>query len=227
MTDDGKFGSQQADSATSEFNAQAFMFARFMSRVQTVALVRVVAVENAGEAAPVGLVNVQPVINQMTGDRQAVPHGIIYGIPYMRMQGGANAIIIDPKVGDIGVCAFCSRDISIIKAASQADRNDITKTFNPGSFRNFDWADGLYFGGFLNGTPTQYVSFSATGIKLVSPIKISLSAPEIDLVAPVVAITSAAVAIVGASLTHNGVNIGSSHVHGGVVVGGGNTTGPH
>ena len=35
------------------------------------------------------------------------------------------------------------------------------------------------------------------------------------------------VAISGGSLTHNGVNIGSTHAHGGVQTGGGNTSGPH
>jgi hypothetical protein len=52
---------------------------------------------------------------------------------------------------------------------------------NPGSGRVFDMADGLYFGGFLNGTPTQYVAFSSAGIDMVSPTRIRLSAPEIDL----------------------------------------------
>lgn len=36
-----------------------------------------------------------------------------------------------------------------------------------------------------------------------------------------------AVAITGASLTHNGVNISATHVHGGVAVGGADTAEPH
>lgn len=35
------------------------------------------------------------------------------------------------------------------------------------------------------------------------------------------------VAITGASLTHNGTNVGSSHVHGGITPGGADTAGPH
>ena len=31
------------------------------------------------------------------------------------LQGGANGIVIDPQVGDIGYCGFCSRDISLVK----------------------------------------------------------------------------------------------------------------
>ncbi|RYY79987.1 MAG: phage baseplate protein [Moraxellaceae bacterium] len=109
----------------------------------------------------------------MTGDRRAVPHGVIHKIPYFRLQGGRNAIILDPQIGDIGMCGFCSRDSSAVIA---------NKDFgNPGSFRKFDWADGLYFGGFLNGTPSQYIRFSESGIDLVSPTKITLDAPEVEV----------------------------------------------
>lgn len=39
-------------------------------------------------------------------------------------------------------------------------------------------------------------------------------------------ISSAGVAITGGSVKHDGKNIGSSHIHGGVIPGGGNTSGP-
>src|ERR1700730_14670284 len=38
---------------------------------------------------------------------------------------------------------------------------------NPGSLRKFDLSDGVYVGGILNGTPTQYVESTATGINIV------------------------------------------------------------
>jgi hypothetical protein len=50
---------------------------------------------------------------------------------------------------------ICDRDSSAVKASK-----DIA---NPGSYRRFDLADGMYFGGFLNGTPDQYVRFFDTG----------------------------------------------------------------
>jgi hypothetical protein len=70
----------------------------------------------------------------MTGKREAVEHGVIYSIPYFRLQGGVNAIIIDPEPGDIGMCGFCSRDISVVK--------NTKKIANPGSYRKYAWADG-------------------------------------------------------------------------------------
>jgi hypothetical protein len=58
---------------------------------------------------------------------------------------------------------------------------------NPGSNRLYDWADAQYIGGELNGTPTQYLEFSAGGILLFSPEAITLQAPVITLDGPVTA----------------------------------------
>lgn len=111
-----------------------------MSRLQTVTLVKVVAVKGGG-LSPVGMVDVQPLVSQIDGSGGVIPHGVIFNVPYMRLQGGGNAVVIDPQVGDIGMCGFCSRDISSVKANKAASP--------PQSKRRFDYSDGLYFGGFL------------------------------------------------------------------------------
>jgi hypothetical protein len=155
------FGQQDAGSGANDFNAFVFAWKRLLGKIRTIDMVQVQSCSNAGGVSPVGVVSVQVLTNQMTGNRNAVPHGTIYNVPYMRLQGGANAIILDPQVGDLGVCGFCSRDISAVKSGKAAA--------NPGSYRMFDWADGVYFGGFLNGTPTQYIQFSATGVAIQAP----------------------------------------------------------
>ncbi|KAG1078294.1 hypothetical protein G6F40_016769 [Rhizopus arrhizus] len=71
------------------------------------------------------------------------------------------------------MAAFGSRDLSAVKASKQQS--------NPGSWRTHDIADGLYFGGLLNGTPVQYVQFTAGGINVVSPSKVTVQAPNIEL----------------------------------------------
>lgn len=167
------YGQQSPTTDTNEYNVIAFVVQQLLQKVQTATLVKIAAVRNAGGIVPVGTVDVIPLVNIMTGNRQPIAHSTIYNIPYFRMQGGANAVILDPQVGDIGICVFCSRDISAVKATKA--------TANPGSFRMFDWADGLYLGGMLNGAPTQYVAFAAGGITIHSPTKITLSAPEIDI----------------------------------------------
>lgn len=160
----------QADqtSAGSEFNAISFVFNQLLGRMATGTLVQVKAVSNNGGISPVGTVDVQPMINQIDGGGNATPHGTIFSLPYFRLQGGTNAVIIDPEVGDIGFAAFASSDISVVQQTKAVS--------NPGSRRTFDWADGLYFGGFLNGTPTQFIQFTeGGGLALKSTGKITLT----------------------------------------------------
>ncbi|WP_244126208.1 oxidoreductase [Burkholderia gladioli] len=169
----GYRGLQKPSSGTSDFNAQSFLVWQILRQISGARLVTVKAVTSAGDVAPVGFVDVQPLVNQLDGSDQAVPHGTIYHLPFFRLQGGANAVIIDPQVGDIGVAIIEDRDISSAKA---------NRGFaNPGSKRIFDMADGLYVGGFLNGAPQQYVRFSAVGIEVVSPTKVTLSAPLVEV----------------------------------------------
>lgn len=96
---------------TGEFE---FIISGIVNRIQTVTLVQVIAV-NATGIGPVGTVDVQPMVAQLDGSGKAYAHGVIHNIPYFRLQGGSNAVIIDPEVGDIGMCGFCSRDISSVK----------------------------------------------------------------------------------------------------------------
>lgn len=157
--DSGYAGQMGLTDTVGEFNTTNFLIRQFLGRVVTSTLVQVKAVNNNGGVVPVGLLNVQPLVNQLDGQGNATPHGIVTNLPYLRLQGGANAIILDPQVGDIGLAIFADRDISAVKATRVRA--------NPGSRRRFDWADGLYLGGFLNGAPTQYVRFNADGISII------------------------------------------------------------
>lgn len=151
----------------SQFNAMAFLVRQIIAGKAFSAVVTVQSV-SPGEVGPVGIVSVQPMVNQIDGFGNQVPHGTIYNLPYFRLQGGTNAVIIDPVVGDTGVAVICDRDISIVKATGTIS--------GPGSFRQNDWADGVYFGGFMNGTPTQYVQFTEGGINIVSAGTLDLTA---------------------------------------------------
>ena len=172
MTDTA-YGLQQPSTESSDYNALLFVIAQELLKMQTATLVKVVACTNSGGLSTAGTVDVQPLINQMTGDRKAVPHGVVYGLPYLRVQGGANAVIMDPTPGDIGICVFANRDISAVVAKKgQA---------NPGSLRIFDWSDGLYLGGVLNGTPTQYIQFEGGNVTIASTGTVTINASAIDL----------------------------------------------
>lgn len=171
MSEIGYLGTAEATDNGSDYNANTFLVWSILARVRTMGPCKVLSVTNDGGIAPVGFVSLQPLVNQLDGYENAMPHGPLYNVPYFRLQGGDNAIILDPQVDDIGWAGFADRDISSVKATkAQA---------NPGSHRMFSMADAVYFGGILNGTPSQYMAFSSSGIALVSLTQISLTAPQI------------------------------------------------
>lgn len=214
-------GQQDPGTLGNEYNVLVFVIAQLLAKIQTVTLVKVVSCTNAGGLAPVGRVVVQPMVFQVS-PMGIVPHGEISDVPYQRLQGGANAVILDPEPGDIGIAVFASRDIANVKADPQAAVANGGAT--PGSAGQFDWADGLYLGGVLNGTPTQYVRFAAGLIEIVGLTKIRLAAPEIELAGPVHQ-TGGANSTFSGDVTANGVSV-HNHVHPGVVRGGANTDPP-
>jgi hypothetical protein len=165
-------GTAAAEDATSDHNAMSYHIRSLIGRMATTTLVRIVAVEAAGDLQPVGFVDVNPLVAMLDGTGKATPHGTIHRVPYMRLQGGPNAVIIDPVVGDIGIAVFASGDISAVKNNKGPS--------NPGSLRRNSFADALYIGGVLNGVPTQYIRFSAEGvevkgaaIKLIGPVTVT------------------------------------------------------
>jgi hypothetical protein len=143
-----------ADGAT-DFGQLQFVIKQMIGRTATATLVQIKAVTNDGGVSPVGFVDVNPLVAQLDGNGQPTPHGIIHNVPYLRLQGGTNAVIIDPVVGDIGIAVFASRDISSVKKNKAPS--------NPGSRRKFSMADALYIGGVLNGVPANYIRFTSTG----------------------------------------------------------------
>lgn len=196
---DGYLGTQGPETANDEFGATGFIVRMMLNARNHVALVRVVAVSNDGGLALAGTVDVLPLVNQLDGEGNAIAHGVVNDLPYVRMQGGSNAVIMDPQIGDIGFCVFADRDSSSVQATRDAA--------NPGSARRSDMADGLYLGGMLNGIPTQYMMFTEDGIKLHSPSQITLEAPTIELSAQTVNIdATSATNITTPTFTVNGAS---------------------
>jgi len=159
MPDTLGFGQLSPLDVASDFNYLIFVITSVLRRVRTLGLVQVVTAPYGGSGVnPVGFLDAKLLVNMLDGVGNSQPHGTIYRLPYFRLQGGLNAVICDPVVGDKGVALICDRDISSVKQnRGQA---------NPGSNRRFNLADGLYLGGYLNGTPNQYVYFTPNGITL-------------------------------------------------------------
>ncbi len=173
MNRPGYVGGQTPFTDRDEYETLEFFVSQILNKAAICTLVLVRGVTAGGVGSP-GTVNVQPMVNQVDGLGNATPHGTIYGIPYFRLQGGGNAVIVEPVVGDIGVCVFATNDISSVKANAAPS--------NPGSARRNSWSDGLYLGGFLNGAPTQYVEFLAGGgISVVSTGAVNVTAPSVTV----------------------------------------------
>ena len=193
-------GLMPLQAALGEFDRIAFMVQQALSKMQTATLVRIEACTNAGGLSPVGYVDVTPMVNQLDGQGNPTPHVTIYNVPYFRLQGGANGIIIDPQKGDIGVAVFASRDISQVKTTK--------KQGNPGSHRQYSFADGMYLGGMLNGTPTQYIQFSTAGIRIHSPTRVKIDAPDVLIEAQTVEINaSTSTTVTTPTFTVNGNSV--------------------
>lgn len=182
------FGQMDPSNTSSQFNAIEFLIQQTLGRTRTMIIVQVKKVKNAegGEATDdveaVGFVDVQPMVNMLDGNGNSTPHGIVNNMPYTRIQGGKNAVIMTPKVGDIGWAAIADRDISAVKKSKEVS--------NPGSLREFNLADGVYLGGILNGVPENFVQFTSddkikvkakSDISVESDTKIVLKAPDIAL----------------------------------------------
>lgn len=213
------FGQQDTSTTTDDYNTLSFVFWLLMNNIQTATIVKVISCTNNGALSPVGTVTVQPCVNQMTGNRQAVAHGQIFNCLYSRVSGGRNAIIMDPEPGDLGLMVFCSRDISGVVANKGPA--------NPGSFRKFDWADGIFTMNVPLGiVPNQYIRFSDTdGIEVVSPVKFKVSAPVIDLEATTSATINSPLNDIKGGGTKIDGKVFLPHEHSGVTTGGGNTGG--
>jgi hypothetical protein len=242
MADTGSFFNPAA--GANPLTAWSFAFRAAMAQVRTTIPVQVVAVHGGG-LAPVGRVDVQPLVQQTDSAGNVLALPVLYGLPYLRWQGGASAVILDPAVNDIGLVCIADRDVSAVVAS--------LKQSAPGSNRRFNLSDGFYMGATLNAQPTQYLQFDpSSGITLNSPQKITAQIGTSGSAARVVmdstgivlsfgghsiTINSSGIAINGAVTgnntatftgegTFNGGHTVSAHKHGGVQSGGSLTAAP-
>lgn len=149
----------------SEYNELNFLIAQKIKQLETSTVVKVLKVKANNQYT--GYVDVQPLVQQSSNSGVPYDQPVMFNVPYMRVQGGTNAVIIDPAVGDIGIACFSSRDISTVKNSRKASL--------PASERVYDISDGMYIGGILNGTPTQFIKFTGDGINITTPSTVTIN----------------------------------------------------
>lgn len=201
---------------TNEYNRMAFVVRSIMAQQATTTLVIVRAVEG-------DTVDVQPMVAQVDGAGNAVDHGIIHGLPVWRLQGGNSAVVVVPTVGDIGLAVFASTDISNVKRAKEPT--------TPGSFRRFDWADGVYLGGLLNAPASQFIKMDDSGVTITAADgqPVTINADSVVITADTVSMSGdldVTGSISGGAGSTFGGKAFDTHKHSGVTTGGGNTGNP-
>lgn len=195
-----------------EWNKLNFAVRQIMAGMATTTLVLVQAVRPLDGGF---VVDVQPMVAQVDGAGNAVPHGTIHNLPVWRLQGGNGGVIVEPLAGDIGLVVFASTDISGVKRAK-------TPT-TPGSARRFDWADGIYLGGLLNPAPANFVEITADGVTITSASVVTINAPDGATVNGDLTVTGDITT--GPGSTFNGKAF-DSHQHSGITAGGANSGPP-
>lgn len=161
-------GTQDAGSAVHPFNTLDLHIRTVVGELRTALPVKVIRApydpSTGNDIAPgtvgkIGVVDVQPLVNQLDGYGNATPHGTVYGVSYFRYQSARGAIIADPVVGDIGEIIVHDRDTSVVRNTGAQG--------NPGSRRKHSFEDGVYHGQQISSaTPTQYVTFTSNGLKI-------------------------------------------------------------
>jgi hypothetical protein len=192
-----KSGQRLLTDDTEHLNAMEFLIRMALGRMWTSTLAKVEAVHGGGLGPP-PTVDVTPCVDQMDSEGVITPHQTIYGLPVARSQGGSSAEINDPVVGDIGVIVFASRDISSVKVNGGPA--------NPGSYRRFDAADGVYVRTVLGATPQQYVQYLPNngGINIVSPGPVTINGV---IISPQGFVTAPEDVIAGGPLAAGGVSL--------------------
>ena len=179
-----------------------YIINNLIANIHTMMPVKILSVTVPPDSlAPIGRCEVLPLVQQIDGSNNVYPMGKIVNLPYLRVQGGSNAIVIDPQVGDVGLCGFCERDISIVKRTGELSA--------PDTRRKYDINSAVYMFTMMSGTPTQYIHLLENGINIKTTGDLNINGLIIKAD--------------GTLITKDGDTV-DKHNHGGVQSGGSNTS---
>lgn len=161
---------------------------------------------------------------QMQGsDGAKVDRAQVSSIRVLQPGNGAFSMSLPIKPGDKGWLLAADRDISVFQ--QDVDRQDAPNTARMKSFQDgLFMPDAMKMGDVPAGEGDRVVIGSNDGGSILS---FDGSGFYFTIGGVSVAITAAGIEITGGEVRHNGLNIGSTHTHGGIVPGGGNTLVPN
>ena len=184
---------------------------------------------------------VQPAVRMRQPDGREEELPVLNSVPVIWPRSGGASMTFPVKAGDGCLILFNQR--------STDEYKNNGKTNTPQDPRMFDMSDAVAIMGFVSfsggGGPDDAIEIKLGGSTiLVKTDGVEITTSDVKVNAPLstysgnVTIQGSLTVqgnmkseghlnIEGPSVSHNGVNIGASHVHGGVQTGGGNTGVPH
>lgn len=240
MTDLQKPNSKQAQQGSLAGQLKGALSKWLREEVDDMLPARVVSYDDATNRAVI-----QPLVMIGTTSGAKVSRASLPNIPVFRFGSGQFFMRFPIKPGDFGWLKANDKDISLIMQA-QGQQEDW-----PNTERLHDFSDAMFFpdcvrGWLIDGANIDAavwqsldgsvcISLHGDKVNIKAPNLIAEIASSTEINSPIVTINSSsttitgattingAVAIVGGALTHNGVNVGSDHVHSGVTSGPGDT----
>jgi len=188
------------DLGSSLNSLQCFVDKRIRNSVNTVIIVKVIAVNGSK-------IDVQTVLKDLGRNGTSISNYTIPDVRYLTWQYGKNAITCVPSVGDVGLLLISKQDTSgLVK-----DGESICQTrgiFNPG--------DGIYIGGLegMNQNATQFIHFEDDKIDITGTGTININAKAANIqseTAVVEATTSATVKSAKTVLDCANINLGGEN----------------
>lgn len=185
----------------------------FLRGVDDMIPAKVVSYDDATNRA-----TIKPLVMLGTTDGQKISRAQLSNIPVFRFGGGGFFIRFPVKPGDFGWLKATDRDMSLIM-----QRGGLEDW--PNTLRQHSFSDGMFFPDTLKSWVIDGANADALVIQSIDGSvcvslhsgKVKIEAADIEMVGNM---------SVTGTMTNNGVNIGSSHVHSGVQSGTSNTGGP-
>lgn len=149
---------------------------------------------------------VQPLIMLLTTSNATIPRAQIGSVPVYQYGGGDFLLSFPVKAGDLGWIKANDRDISLfLQKYGQSAPNTIRKK---------SFSDAVFYPDVMRGYTIAGEDANNVVLQnLAGTVKVSLGASKVKITAPTVEIVSTDVIITSTTLKHNGINIGSTHIH--------------
>ncbi|MGL4208297.1 MAG: hypothetical protein ACRCTY_02805 [Candidatus Adiutrix sp.] len=215
MSNMAAFGTKKITSGSNPFNALDLLVRSLINgSINTCEVVKVMKVYPGGPDDCAAYVDVLPLVSQTDAKGESLGAATLFRLPYLRLQGGVAALIIDPVVGDTGLAVYAKKDSSNIGQGSYQERA------LPASFRTFDQADGFYVGGFLNQKPEIYLELNQDKKAVLhAPIEVTINTQECVVLAQNSCTVNTKTCTIEASLKTT-ISSPETHCTGNMMVGG-------